>query len=192
MNIDPQDIRHAVAARAQDAQKFLCELIATPSLPGAESAVTELARDAFSPLAEVQRLQMSNSLREDKDYSDPVEGIEYEGRCNLRVCLPGSGRGRKLLFNAHLDTVPPSQGQQEPFRPRVENGLVYGRGACDDKGQVASMYLAMAAMKDLSVGLDGDLIVHLVAEEEVGGNGTLAMIRAGEAADGCIVLEPSE
>jgi len=135
---------------------------------------------------------LSNALREDEDYSSPVRGIEYDGRSNLRLCVPGAGGGRSLLFNTHLDVVPASQNHTEAFTPRVQDGRVHGRGACDAKGQVATIYAALAALKHLGRKLRGDVRVHLVVEEEVGGNGTLAMIRKGEAADACIVMEPTD
>jgi acetylornithine deacetylase len=108
------------------------------------------------------------------------------------VRVPGTGGGQSLLFNTHLDVVPASQGQVRPFDPRVEADRIYGRGACDAKGQVATIYAALLAAKRLGVRLRGDVLAHLVVEEEVGGNGTLAMTRRGEKADACIVMEPTD
>ena len=152
----------------------------------------ECVERAFVKVADVRRVPLSNALRDDKDYSDPIAGIEYDGRWNLRACLPGKGGGKRLLLNTHVDTVPPAQGQVDPFVPAVRDGVMFGRGACDAKGQVATIWLAMAALKDLGLPQAGDLIAHLVVEEENGGNGTLAMARAGERADACIVLEPTD
>ena len=180
-----------MAARLGAAQELLGELIAAPSPPGAEGRAMDVAAAAFAEWADVRRVELSDALRDDADYSDPIPDLHYEGRSNLRVCLPGRGGGRTLLLNTHLDTVPPGEGQERPFEPRVRDGCVFGRGACDAKGQVATIYLAMAALKDLGA-VGGDLIAHLVVEEEVGGNGTLAMVRAGEAADACVVLEPTD
>ena len=201
MGIDADTISRTVAARLPDARALLSTLIATPSLPGQESAAMEAAAEAFAKIADVERVPMTNALRDDRDYSDPVGDIDYDGRWNLRATAPGSGGGRKLLLNTHLDTVPPAQGQEDPYDPQVRDGVIFGRGSCDAKGQAATIYLAMAALKDLGVPLAGDLIAHLVVEEEVGGNGTLAMIRAGEQASlpacagqvgACVVLEPTD
>ena len=95
------------------------------------------------------------------------------------------------MLNSHADVVPPSEGQGRPWEAVEKGGILRGRGACDAKGQVATIYLVLAALKKLDLQLAGDVIVHVVAEEEIGGNGTLAMVRAGESADACIVLEPS-
>jgi acetylornithine deacetylase len=170
---------------------FLCELIRIQSLSGREAEAMDLAARRFADMAEVERVPLSNSLRQDVDYSDPVQGLEYEGRFNIRLRLPGYGRGQTVLFNTHLDVVPASQGQEKPFDPIVDDGIVRGRGACDAKGQVATLYAALAALRRMGVRLKGGVIAHLVVEEEVGGNGTLAMIRSGEKADACIVMEPT-
>ena len=192
--MDFNRIADAVQRRRPEAEQFLADLIATPSLSGSEQEAMACAEAAFTKVCHVERVPMSNALRDDPDYSDPVPGIDYDGRWNLRAAIPGQdrARGRKLLLNAHLDTVPPSQGHINPYQSVVRDGLMFGRGACDDKGQVATAYLAMAALKDLGVTFDGDVVAHLVVEEENGGNGTLAMARTREGADGCVVLEPSE
>jgi len=190
--ISVPEIRGAVQAVQRETEQFLCELIRFPSLPGQEKEAADCAAARFAEVGEVERVPLSNSLRDDEDYSSPVPGIEYEGRSNVRVRVAGTGGGRSLLFNSHLDVVPASQGQLHPFDPRVEAGRVFGRGACDAKGQVATIYTALAAAKRLGLKLRGDVVAHLVVEEEVGGNGTLAMARRGERAEGCVVMEPTE
>jgi acetylornithine deacetylase len=188
----PSDFRRAVKALTNETGQFLCDLIRFPSLPGKEDGVVRYAAQRFAEVGEVEYVPLANALREDQDYADPVRGIEYEGRSNLRVRVAGTGDGRSLLFNTHLDVVPPSQGQERPFEPRMEGGRVVGRGACDAKGQVAALFTALLALKHLDWALRGDILAHLVVEEEVGGNGTLAMVRRGERADGCIVMEPTD
>jgi len=152
----------------------------------------ELLAERLQGLAdEVQLLPVSQEITQDPDYSSPIRGLQYSGRPNLRVVKRGSGPGA-LLFNTHLDVVPPSATHDRPFEPRVEDGVVWGRGACDAKGQVACAYGLLAALHDASIVPPVDLIFHFVIEEEVGGNGTVAMVRRGEKADACVVLEPSE
>ena len=147
--------------------------------------------DAFGALpVAVEKVPMSNALRDDPDYSTPVPNIAYDGRFNLRVVRNGTGGGRSMLFNAHTDVVPPSEGMDAPWTPKVVDGAVFGRGACDDKGQVAAFFLLLKTLDKLGLRLKGDVIGHLVTEEENGGNGSLAMTRNGEQADACIVLEP--
>ena len=185
-------IRQAIAELMPSAKEFLCRLIEFPSTSGKEHELFCWAEEPFQRLGvEVRRVPLSKAIKHDEDYSSPVADIRYDGRFNLRLRLPGTGGGRRLLFNSHADVVPPSQGQEKPWQAVEKDGIISGRGACDAKGQVATIYLVLAALKKLNRPLRGDLIAHIVNEEENGGNGSLAMARAGETADACIVMEPS-
>jgi acetylornithine deacetylase len=171
-------------------------------MSGQEQQAMHFLCDQFRHLdVTVERREMSDALIQDPDYSTPVPDIKYAGRFNLRITRRGSGGGKSLLFNTHIDVVPPSEGMQEPWAGRASEGVVFGRGACDAKGQIAALYLVCKALDALGAKLKGDVILHVVCEEENGGNGSLAMIRQpveslwverGEKADGCIVLEPSD
>jgi acetylornithine deacetylase/succinyl-diaminopimelate desuccinylase-like protein len=72
--------------------------------------------------------------------ADRPEGLPaaatYRDRSNRVLQVPGQGRGT-LALNAHIDVVAPY------IPPSVEEGRVTGRGACDDKGQVATLLLAL-------------------------------------------------
>ena len=98
----------------------------------------------------------------------------------------GSGGGRSLLLNGHLDTVGVA-GMEAPFEPRLVNGRLYGRGAYDMKGALAAIMLAATEASDLR----GDLIVTLVADEELASIGTEAVVDRVHA-DAAIVAEPTE
>lgn len=193
MTVSLSDLTSAIDANEPKARDFLKSLIAVPSLSGQEVAAMELAARAFGEFAKVEKVPLDNSLKNDPLYCDVLEDLDYTDRFNLSVTLPGAGDAKPLLINTHMDTVPPSQGQSNPFDPGEEDGKIFGRGACDAKGQVAALYLAMLALKDLGSPCDGDLIGHVVVEEEVGGNGSLAMARRGGVSPGaCIVLEPTD
>ncbi|OHB81684.1 MAG: hypothetical protein A2W31_10325 [Planctomycetes bacterium RBG_16_64_10] len=175
------------------AEQFLIQCMTFPSTSGNELDLMQFLDGAFAKLGcEVEAVPMSNALRLDPDYSSPIPDLDYDGRFNLRVGRRGAGGGKTLLLNAHTDVVPPSEGMPDPWLPRVADGIVFGRGACDDKGPLASLYLALAALGALDLVLRGDVVAHLVCEEENGGNGSLAMVRHGAEADGCIVLEPTD
>jgi acetylornithine deacetylase len=98
----------------------------------------------------------------------------------------GSGGGRSLLLNGHLDTVGVA-GMEAPFDPRIEDGRLYGRGAYDMKGALAAIMLAATE----ATGLRGDVIVTLVADEELASVGTEAVVERVHA-DAAIVVEPTE
>ena len=109
------------------------------------------------------------------------------GRWNVVGTARGSGGGRSLVLNGHMDTV--GTGRMEsPFEPRVDGGRMYGRGAYDMKSSLAAIMLAGArASRD---GLRGDVVVTAVADEEVGSIGTAA-VASSRAADAAIVAEPT-
>jgi acetylornithine deacetylase len=121
-------------------------------------------------------------------------GLEVEieepasGRPNVIATARGSGGGRSLLLNAHMDTVG-VEGMEDPFSGRVAEGRLYGRGAYDMKGGLAAIMLAASRAKE--AGLAGDVIVTAVCDEEVASLGTAA-IAAVRRADAAIVSEPTE
>ncbi|MEN6401512.1 MAG: M20/M25/M40 family metallo-hydrolase [Armatimonadia bacterium] len=172
----------------------LADLIAFPSTVGNEKPVAEYLHAHMAAFTdECDFVPNDNSLKDDPDYSSPVKGLDYTDRPNVRVALKGSGGGKSLLMNTHMDVVPPSSMQEKPFEPQLRDGVLFGRGACDAKGQIATMYFLMKALHDLKPELKGDVIGHLVIEEEVGGNGTVTMVRkTGDTADAALCLEPSD
>jgi len=123
----------------------------------------------------------------------PAE-LEFAGRPQLIGRFRGSGGGRALLLNGHVDVVDVEPRadwtQPDPFTAVVRDGLLYGRGTCDMKGGVASMVIAACALAELGVPLAGDLIVNTVTEEESTGAGGLWAARTLRA-DAAIVPEPS-
>ena len=110
------------------------------------------------------------------------------GRPNVVGIAHGAGGGRSLLLNGHIDTVGVA-GMSQPFRPRVEGGKLYGRGAYDMKGGMAACLIAAAEAARLN--LRGDVIVTAVMDEEYAGLGTLAVAEQVHA-DGAIIAEPTE
>lgn len=190
--MDP-DIRAYLETRRKEAVALLCDLIRMPSTRGNEGPVIRTLYERFRGRADACELvPVPESIVQDEDYSFPLKGLTYADRPNLEVVRRGEGGGLSLVFNTHVDVVPPSPGQDRAFDPEVRDGVVYGRGACDAKGQVAALYLALSALQDLDIRLKGDVTLHIVIEEECGGNGSLAMARRGCRADGAVVLEPSD
>ncbi|TKX87451.1 M20 family peptidase [Halorubrum sp. SS5] len=112
---------------------------------------------------------------------------------NLLVRVPGDA-DRTLLFNGHLDTVPfdADAWTRDPLGERVD-GRVYGRGATDMKGAVASLLFALRAFAATDTEPPVDLLFALVSDEEVGGDAGLpALLDAGALdADACVIGEPT-
>ena len=117
-------------------------------------------------------------------------GLEVEvvggERPSVIATRRGSGGGRSLLLNGHLDTVGVA-GMDRPHEPWVDGGRLYGRGSYDMKGAVAAILLAVVE----APALKGDLIVTAVADEELGSIGTEAVLER-VSADAAIVVEPTE
>jgi acetylornithine deacetylase len=118
-----------------------------------------------------------------------VEVVEpRRGRPSVVATARGSGGGRSLLLNAHLDTVG-VVGMDAPHEPRFEDGRLYGRGAYDMKASLAAILLVAADVR--TRGLRGDVVVTAVADEEVGSVGTEAVLERVRA-DAAVVVEPTE
>lgn len=110
------------------------------------------------------------------------------GRPNVIGIARGTGGGRSLLLNAHMDTVGVA-GMEHPHEPSIENNRLYGRGAYDMKGGLAAIMTAGAWAKQQ--GLRGDVIVTAVVDEEYGSIGTASIVQHWHA-DAAIVTEPTE
>ena len=113
----------------------------------------------------------------------------------LVATRPGSGGGRSLAFNAHVDVVPVgdrSSWSQEPFAGSVVDGRLYGRGATDMKGGLAAAMWATKIVLEHGLEPRGDIVFHVVSDEEVVGNGTREIVERTPACDVTLSLEPSE
>jgi acetylornithine deacetylase len=121
-------------------------------------------------------------------------GLSFEGRPQLIARVGGSGGGRSLVFNGHIDVVsaePRSAWASDPFVASVRDRCLYGRGACDMKGGIAAMVFAVETMSSLGISLDGDLLVATNTDEESSGAGGTALVEHGLRADAGIVTEPT-
>jgi acetylornithine deacetylase len=107
------------------------------------------------------------------------------GRPSVVGIARGRGGGRRLLLNGHMDTVGIA-GMPQALEPRVTDGKLYGRGAYDMKGGLAACMIAIAEARKL--GLDGDVILTAVADEEFAGKGTMEVVKHTHA-EGAIVAE---
>jgi acetylornithine deacetylase len=111
-------------------------------------------------------------------------------RVNVVGILEGTGNGRSLLLNGHLDTVG-VEGMEEPFSAAIRDGRLYGRGSQDMKGSLAAMMAAIKALVDAAIPLAGDVIITAVADEEYLSIGTEDVVKH-YTADAAIVTEPTD
>jgi len=123
-------------------------------------------------------------------------GMSYEDRPNCIVTIPG-GAGPALLCNAHIDTVAVGEGWTRNPYGELDGNRLYGRGTCDTKASLAAALLAALCLHQLADGRSAALEIHSVVDEEPGGNGTLALLRAltGEAVERpklAVIMEPTK
>jgi acetylornithine deacetylase/succinyl-diaminopimelate desuccinylase-like protein len=116
----------------------------------------------------------------------------YRNRHNLlyRVDNEPSPGGTDVALNAHIDVVPPF------YPPKLEGQYLYGRGTADDKGNVAAIIGTLSVLNSLvqhdGLALRGDITAMFVIDEEMGGNGSLALCLDSEIMERCetmLVLE---
>ena len=110
------------------------------------------------------------------------------GRPNVLARLRGSGGGRTLLLNAHMDTVGVAGMTIPPFDPVIREGRLYGRGSGDTKAGLAAMICALEALVLARIPLRGDVVLGAVSDEEYSSLGSEHLARTTKA-DGCIVAE---
>lgn len=96
-----------------------------------------------------------------------------ENRANLIASLSDNYNGKNLLFNAHMDVVPPGLEDDWKYPPLSafvkRNKYIFGRGTVDMKGALAAMIIALKILSKLELELSGNLILNAVADEETGG-----------------------
>lgn len=124
---------------------------------------------------------------------DEVELVESRpGRPSVGARLAGTGGGRSLVLNGHLDIYELSEDwTRDPFAAALENGKVYGAGIADMKAGTAA---AAAAVRRVAVSghrLRGDVVFQGVSCHFEGGVGTRSLCAAGFIGDGAIDCEPS-
>ena len=96
-----------------------------------------------------------------------------DNRANLFMTLKKSYNNKNLLYNAHMDVVPPGNEKDWKYPPlsayNKRNKIIFGRGTSDMKAALAAMVISLTILKKLNVKLNGNLLVNAVADEETGG-----------------------
>ena len=157
------------------------------SFPSVAQYPTHWQHDLILPYAE---LPTYDDLRQ----SGLESVLNYHGRPNVVGVFKGTGGGRSLILNGHIDTVtiePSGEWTRDPFGAEIVDGRMYGRGTSDMKGGLMAALMAMTYLHRAGARLRGDVIYQSVVNEEHAGNGTLDLVRRGFTADAAIVLEPT-
>lgn len=146
-----KEIRERVSNFEEEMVSFLRDMIRLPSESCEEEAVIMRIKE------EMERLVF------DEVTIDPLGNI-----------LGRIGTGpRVIAFDAHIDTVGVGDREEwswDPYRGKVEDGIIFGRGASDQKGAMASMVYGAKVIKDLSLHQDFSLyFVGSIQEEDCDG-----------------------
>ena len=188
--------RAADAVDGAWAAEALSRLVRTPSITGDEGAVQDLVAELFADVGlRVERIEVDPAdARRDPDW--PGEEMPRD-RLPIVLGRLGRGGGRRVLLVGHVDVVPagdPATWTKDPWAAERVGERLYGRGAVDMKGGVASILAAVRALgaANLADELGGEILVASVPSEEDGGQGMLAAIRAGVTGDVAIITEPTD
>jgi len=143
-----------------DMVRFCQELIRRPSMSGEEGAVAELIRSEMRKLG----------------YDD----VSVDETGNVIGLMKGSGGGKSVMLNSHMDHVHPGDESAWPYPPysgELHDGHVWGRGASDTKGAIATQVYSTAALKEITGDFAGDVYVVGAVLEELGGLGTKTLVK---------------
>lgn len=175
--------------------RYLQKIIQIPSETGDEGNIQKFMTQTLTDMGFDKVDVFEPTIEELSKHPAYVKtNKDYKGRPDVVGTLKGSGKGKSLLFNGHIDVIP--EGAKENWEHGawsgdIEDGKMYGRGTSDMKSGVAAMTMAMKAIRETGTKLKGDVIVEYVMDEELTGNGTLACVMRGYKADAGICCETS-
>lgn len=112
------------------------------------------------------------------------------GRENVVAVLPGVDRSRRIVLEAHMDTVSVDGMTIPPFEPTVREGFLFGRGSCDTKGGLAAMAQALVDRASSGSSPPCDVWLAAVVDEEHAYRGVVTLCE-GLVSEAAIVAEPT-
>ncbi len=135
--------------------------------------------------------QLAGDLRS-RGFTDVALVEPLPGRPSVTGRIRGTGGGRSLILNGHIDIYELSQDwTRDPFAPAIEQGKIYGAGVADEKAGTAALLVAASLFHDPAWRPRGDIIFMGVSAHFEGGLGTRAILDSGVSADAAITCEPS-
>ena len=174
--------------------EFLQKLVSIPSVTGNEWEIQNVMAAKLNGMGlKVDMWEPDQEELKKHPAYVPVEE-KYEKRPNVVGLYKGTGGGRSLLLNGHVDVIPPgppASWQYGPYAAEIHDNRLYGRGASDMKSGLAAMTMALDSLLGAGVRLKGDILLEYVMDEELSGNGTLACVLKGYRADAGICCETS-
>lgn len=101
--------------------------------------------------------------------------IVYPNRPNVLARILGRDSSRRIVLEAHMDTVATVGMTIAPWTPEIRDGKMYGRGACDTKGGMAAMMHAMASLVHEGQTPPCDVLFAATIDEEFSYRGVVAL-----------------
>lgn len=115
------------------------------------------------------------------------------GRPSVGGRLRGTGGGRSLILNGHLDIYEMSPDwQRHPFESSVEDGRIYGGGIADMKAATAASVAVLRRIAASGERPRGDIVFQGASCHFEGGVGTRSLLESGFTADAAICGEPTD
>lgn len=115
----------------------------------------------------------------------------FPGRPNVIARLPGKNPNRRLVLEAHTDTVSVKGMTIPPFEPEIRDNKMFGRGSCDTKAGLATMMHALVSLKEEGIKPPCEVLLAAVVDEEYSYRGVVKLCEDLKA-DAAIVAEPTE
>lgn len=190
-----ESIAGYVDAHAGEAAAFLSELVRQQSVQGREEGAQALVAERLKSLGLAADVWVPDSQALARHPYFVSSRSAFKGSPNVVGILHGTGGGRSLILNGHIDVVPEGDRAgwtRDPFSGLIEQGRVHGRGTSDMKGGLVSLLMALEAVIKTGASLRGDVVFQSVVEEEAGGAGTLAALLRGYRADAALIPEPTD
>ena len=175
--------------------RFLQDLVRIPSLPGEEQRAQHFLADKLRAIGCNVEVHACTRIALENHPAFSDDGIAFDDRLNVvATWAAGGGRGRSLILNGHMDVVPTGNEALWKFPPwsgTVQDGALWGRGACDMKAGLVAAVFAIEALGNLGFAPEGRVLLESVIGEESGGVGTLTTLVRGFRADAAILMEPT-
>lgn len=114
----------------------------------------------------------------------------FPGRPNVIARLPGRDTSRRVILEAHTDTVSVQGMSIPPFEPRVADGKLYGRGSCDTKAGLAAMMHAVASLHEEGLQPPCEVWLAAVVDEEFSYRGVVKLCE-GLTGHAALIAEPT-
>jgi succinyl-diaminopimelate desuccinylase len=157
-------VERAVAASADEIVAFTSALVRVPTINPPGEAYDDCARLIGATLA-----ACAFEVEYHVATGRPEHSAAYP-RINVVGTRQGARARPRVHLNGHFDVVPAGAGwTRDPFGGEVEDGRIYGRGACDMKAGIAAAVFAVEAIRRAGVALNGSVEISGTVDEESGG-----------------------